>query len=686
MTDAIQFHPSAPMLMGNAQHDPAPQVGSPSITEHMAFWISDTKVDDWQGWVKEIEKFALNLHKLLAEDDKDKKKGHGIQGIKGTEVRLLKNDYVLGVQAWQLKQPAAPAAELQGTRYETINFRGALGSLPLGIQLELHKEYFTLTTTIDLSLKNEKNLYYKDGETQFGALKKALDELNRFLTDRYAKVIDGQPQRIVAPSAQLAETVCPALFTNLWEAVQRTYIAPALGEVGQNNVGQVFGHFRMLALTRGLLAEKKSVWGKRKFPFINLPWSEINKKAPPRTLEEIMRGIPFEQRSDGEGSAELIHGTQLVDTLFPLLLASGGAEAGQREHIFAPMENNSVIYASALGPQKPNAAPNDVVPVTSVLYACHDERFQLGRLVDRLLTLGTLRLAALYDLHKVEHANELLRGVETELDALNKDLPESLKAGGEDVADDVLRLSTRLARIARGEEEGKKEYEIIGGLPHRAERSNYYWQAFLDLVADLGGGRIKGSQAYDQFIRRASGGSYNFIRMVGERLQRLQTIIAEIDEKIQTEESVRTQKTTAKWTKKSAKFLMAADIFVCAVASPYYIIHNLPEALGKEFMQEHFKNDTSFSRTVYTVGTILALRDILIGAFVCSGKALINAVKQAPETMRNLPTDIKRCSMDPQTVFALELLYDDLATKNQRPQINTGEHTISISDNAPTPT
>jgi hypothetical protein len=222
------------------------------------------------------------------------------------------------------------------------------------------------------------------------------------------------------------------------------------------------------------------------------------------------------------------------------------------------------------------------VPVTAVLYASHDERFQLGRLVERFLTLGTLRLAALYDLHKVEHASELLREVETELDGLNKGLPDKLKAGGEsageNIAKDILKISTRLARIAHGEE-GQGAQKIIGGLPHRTERSNYYWQAFNLLTPDLRIGRIEGSQPYDQFIRHASGSSYNFIRMVGVRYQRLQNAIAEIDEKIQTEESVRTQKSTAKGTKESAKFLEAAEWGFWFALFPYYsssfILHNV---------------------------------------------------------------------------------------------------------------
>jgi hypothetical protein len=188
MTDKIQFHSSAPMLMGNAQHDPAPQIGAPSITEHMAFWIPEGKVEDWAGWVRGIEQFAIELHKKLSVGDH----GFGIQGIKDGEVRLLKNDYSVGGQEWKLKQSAESDAGLYDTRYETINFRGALGSLPLGIQLELHKEYFTLTTTIDLSLKNEENLYYDDSETQFDTVKTALDKLNQVLTDRYAKAVDGK--------------------------------------------------------------------------------------------------------------------------------------------------------------------------------------------------------------------------------------------------------------------------------------------------------------------------------------------------------------------------------------------------------------------------------------------------------------------------------------------------------------
>jgi hypothetical protein len=164
--------------------------------------------------------------------------------------------------------------------------------------------------------------------------------------------------------------------------------------------------------------------------------------------------------------------------------------------------------------------------------------------------------------------------------------------------------------------------------------------------------------------------------MVGVRYQRLQNAIAEIDEKIQTEE-------TAKGTKESAKFLWAADVFICVVAFPYYITHNLPEALGKEFMQEHFKNDTSFSRTAYTIGAILMLREPLKKAFLRAGKALVNGVARSP-TIRQLSTDIKKCSIDPQTVFALELLYDNLATKNRRPQLNASEQFTSGSDPRPT--
>jgi hypothetical protein len=192
-----------------------------------------------------------------------------------------------------------------------------------------------------------------------------------------------------------------------------------------------------------------------------------------------------------------------------------GAEAGKKLLPFVSEANRwectanymldgQVLYMSALGPQAPEISDDQRAPVTYVLYVHHQAvgglfdgkslfgtkrlvtRWQLGRLIDRIHLLGTVRLAALRDLRALHQAGESL----ARLEVLVKQAREAgFLVGDGDSDDPSASVSLDLIQDAQKHFNriGSTYFAVTGsatGLMYRIERSRYYVPTSLryDLV------------------------------------------------------------------------------------------------------------------------------------------------------------------------------------------------------------
>ncbi len=174
-----------------------------------------------------------------------------------------------------------------------------------------------------------------------------------------------------------------------------------------------------------------------------------------------------------------------------------------------------VAYVSSLGSHhmdKAAGADGAVLPARYLMYADDVCRWQIGRLIERLNTLGTYRLAAVRDMHSLNRISDGLRAIGKELDGVALTDEEKVNATFLAQYDEFNGLS-RLKGVA--------EHFNRDGVSFRIERARFYMKAFDRLVPDLRNRDMQGFQSYPDFVRRRYGGLWDRIDRIGVRHERL---------------------------------------------------------------------------------------------------------------------------------------------------------------------
>ena len=189
-----------------------------------------------------------------------------------------------------------------------------------------------------------------------------------------------------------------------------------------------------------------------------------------------------------------------------------------------------------------------------VLSKGEPHRRQIGRVLDRINTMGTMRLIALRDWTIVRDASTQiqLRGLELDtmmrkwtqkrselrrdFDKQKQDNPKggralqdqedkALQELADKIEKDLIGLSAALDKIGA---------RARSGLHFRINRSRFYASEFESLVASLKIGNIDTWVAYDQFVTRGLKPAFDFIDGVGSRLLGLRTRLQTVLEGIET--------------------------------------------------------------------------------------------------------------------------------------------------------
>ena len=186
----------------------------------------------------------------------------------------------------------------------------------------------------------------------------------------------------------------------------------------------------------------------------------------------------------------------LVRQMWPMIERLQGqpsATPGDRDYEMAAslLLGGRAVYASSLGhPITSESNVTGKVPVIYSLIVCFDDAWQLGRLVDVVHSMETLRLAALRDIDKISAAAKELFSIRA---SLRKGV--SLK-----------KVQARMERLLRLD------------VSWRIERSQRYWRQFRHRIDRLRIVRIEGFQAYDSFVYRRIGDTITFIESTGRQL------------------------------------------------------------------------------------------------------------------------------------------------------------------------
>lgn len=548
-------------LMGGARRKPALPIAGPAVTRHVAFFYPNYPELKREIWVDAIEKYILALYHHLEDNDylphtrSLRKDDSGLYLL-----YLLDNSYALNDK----KGEHPSAIRQRPTRYQTFRVRFYYGLMPVSISIELHDEYFTVSTIIDLAwpphpgpaCKAQRDCAVTEN------LRKVVEDFARIADERLAHPARSQGDKGVKQAHQRAfKDAYLFIYETIWDEVQAAIFEDPLKETKDAckcELGGVFADFRGFVAT---IAEKG---------FINGPYTHVSDYSLQRRIGE--------QTFKAGVAASEIDVVDYADVLLPWLKADQGfaQQVEDREpDRTEPVEftvslllRQRTLFASALGAQL-SRQRGEQGPVTFIALSKNASRWQAGRLIDRVHMLGTLRIAALYNLPDLIQADNELRELENEIKAFVSPLPEQAGDLEEERPEQAGKLEDKLRGwlqrfddIERQPEKGKAQ--IIGGLAYRVERSGYYQSQFKEHWDGFRVDRIEGFAPLDEAVNRRLAGDYELIRTVAEHHRRLQQTLASLGRQLQ-------QDAIAKETRTIERLQLGAERGFFAVLFPYYV-------------------------------------------------------------------------------------------------------------------
>jgi hypothetical protein len=345
-------------------------------------------------------------------------------------------------------------------------------------------------------------------------------------------------------------------YDTFWEALANELLATE--KIKQYRGHELFG--RMFADFRGLILSEAVV----RFPNMNL--------------------------------RPAIWGFEAAKKLLPLI-----TEANRWECTASYMLEGRVLHMSALGPQGPEISDDQRAPVTYVLYVQQEGihnlfgaktnvgEWQLGRLVDRLHTLGTVRLAALRGLKALREAGDSLARLEFVVkEAREAQIPKDEAESSISSGDLNLIQNAQQHFNSIGTTYYAKTRSATG-LMYRVERSRFYVQLFRNNISYLRLVRLEGYQKYDQFVERRLGPSYDFINRLGTRYERASNALQTLYQNYLAVRANKTGQEIENLTLRSIQtgreiehLQRVAEAALIGFLLPYYIVGSMNHLVGGE--------------------------------------------------------------------------------------------------------
>jgi hypothetical protein len=559
------------------------------------------------------------------------------------------------------------------TRYETVHIDGVWNSMPIDIRFEVNSEYFTISATVDFSRMRpnppgvkprRRRLRKPDDEFQWivpeyrvasNAMYKVIEQVN----SRRKSISSAAAIRKKDDDIAQLRRFTNYLFKTFWEklkqeivfGVKYTAYLDAQNwklEEGSNKeptiedyLGECFADFRNLTLQcidsgnrvrnpwrqeqvhpdrNGIGAQEKMRSKAQKtaselllhFDPALIPENGIKlipEHWPETTLRKSIEGHFFKEDN-----------LDWVDSIQPILLSLEPDEindlaADPVEYTFSRFFHDRCIYGSGFGPQVDDLKPNSGDPLTYLLLFGYDEHRQMGRLLQRVNTLGTVRIAAIHDLPDIKHVvDHTLVDIEKQLRNLQREIykkidspgksssgkPASRKTSLENPWKDRSKLGKeRRKRVDalfaeihvslasldspdpfRGEGEDDLARSVKNGtlVPYRAARSKYYLDRFEKLTRTLDIEPVLGFNPYNDFVQLRLGRAFSIFQVVAEHFEILREKESRLRREWMTFRSEHHQT-------EIESLQRSAEVFFFLILFPYYVSSTLNHALepGSKF-------------------------------------------------------------------------------------------------------
>ena len=481
--------------------------------------------------------------------------------------------------------------------------------LYLSAKAEIRNEYWTLTFLADLSritdrhLERQQQIEIRDAFTNLGVY--CIDSVNN------AHGKSSVPRISIYEERNLYK-IGDIFYTRFWSLLNSEVVEKCENGFPYpwTNLGTTFADFRGVALGI-LVADAPRIGdddaGNYIFQFSKPTATDQHRRA---TIHGASKAIVYSNKL----------ALRITNSLWPAIKQFFGdsepgvaarEEGGKREITVTRFQKGRSLYISSLGRLNQNTRSLKRYPVKYLIVVSYENRWQLGRLVERIHNMGVLRLAAIFDIELLQEASNNLRNLYERWRKRSRG-----DVNGRDEADKEVSDINRFAEELDG-----LGSNIKFGLTYRIERAAYYFESFESTARDMRTRLVDGFQPYPDFVRWKMGGTVEFIRRIGLRYRELRSEVELILERERTEgmrtmgratirivESIadidsKIKDATARASisqSRAVRLLRRAEIFL-AVTITYYVGHVLQELIERNWAVGLW----SFTSYIVVLGIVL---------------------------------------------------------------------------------
>lgn len=591
------------LINGGAHRKAGSIVGIPALVRHLAFWNTG---------------FPIEAQEAKGSDAAEPPKVAGLSPEKRVEAydlyiarlsSLLRAEQGNRILLGSAVEPANEFVKRLGeskVQSGTVTLvRFWWHGIRTTVRVEFHTEFTTVTSILDLAVKTHPDYEAKPGTVDIqGRIKKGYAIFEQLFSKPVA------PDQHHPTLRQLQDRVW-SLFEN--QVINGTFENEPILE---DRFGEVFADLR--GVINGSSPQQSPT--KPAKPDAAKP-AKSREAEPERLLQPLFElSLPRRRNRDmqHEPATEDWH-RQTLKRVWPLL--EFDPRLRDFEFCASAFLKGRVLYVSALGPDLPRklaiestdkvgrGRPQwDWSPVYYYLHAYIDDEWQIGRLVDRLHTAGTLRLAAIMQIDSLTSAGEEVEKVAEKIEEVALTLREAMmEAKSKPPTDSNETTSSdpgprKASALDRADPEMEDlradvasiDKEVSGDILYRLERSHYYVEQFKKACAGLREDRIEGFQLYCEFVMRRMDGLFGYLDVLRLRVRSIQAEVSALDRQYS---SLKIASVTCsidglvtKMTKQDeeiAKIQEFGEIALIGVLVPYYLSYSLAHVGGLEGPAEH---------------------------------------------------------------------------------------------------
>jgi hypothetical protein len=576
-------------IKSEGRNRPAPNVGSPTMVWHLGIWrkhnhakglVGATGVGDYiveyqtrsEEFFSEVSQFLLSLQErgvlLGVEPQPVELTPIALEGVLDADPKAPTrfSTYASQSMNFELWWLAEAANGSLNTRVKPDDPRLAL-AFRVFVQFQSFQDHVTLTFYIDAAKRYGGAQMLIPSELKGDARREVfLGHLEEIRKSSYAEISSGRidlPDVVDSEIPELDAAVA-YFYRDIWDNFQKAFGFSSGGEPTLQH-GVVFANQRGLMMSmRGLTTQTDEIRAQATAKLAelnNIPMTSgsgvVDQAWRPdaRSADATLGPVDVFDPSSGEAAV-------LLKSLWPFLCRmSPGAES--KDWVGSGILNWRALFVSPLGSRPMNwdftaeRTADELGPTLNhdpehflIVTKGEPHRRQIGRMIERVLSLETMRLFAFKNLGVIHNAYIYLRVITTHLDDLLKDWsdrrqkletdfgdwkreaarrpgnepgwvpPPAVRQKEEDYFDELSKLNseneTLLIQIAAETE--KMGPGGSGHLAYSIDRATFFIDEFDRMVPTLEIENIPGWINYSQFADRGMRPTFNMIQTTGRRL------------------------------------------------------------------------------------------------------------------------------------------------------------------------